>query len=81
MRGCRGIRLRTMVLGGGRYTTDADVVRFMNELSQLSTPGHRASVPRKAPAQERGRILSRFGVDASELSQDEQEGRETPHAS
>jgi hypothetical protein len=63
LHGANGVRLRTQRLGGGRYTTDADVVEFMRRLSEPSA----SSLP--VPASERGctasssesaRILQRF---------------------
>jgi hypothetical protein len=47
MRGARGgkIRLETLLIGGGRFTSDAAVAAFMQALSQPEAPSAAATAP------------------------------------
>jgi hypothetical protein len=44
-RGCRGVRLRTVQVGGSRMTCSTWVMTFLDELTARSIPGGAASTP------------------------------------
>jgi hypothetical protein len=70
MHGCRGIRLETLIVGGGRYTSRQAVQRFAERLSaaRAGSPGPaRESAPRTASRRARdseraGRELEQLGA-------------------
>ena len=64
LKGCRGIKLETVLAGSGRYTTDAWVASFMAGLSEGSTDKSRSKASRKALQREQQRIMGRFGLGA-----------------
>ena len=62
--GVRGVVLRTYPVGGGRFTSDADVAQFIAQLD-----GKRAPAPRPASAGDRNHLLDRFGLAEDELEE------------
>lgn len=61
LHGIRGATLRTVVLGGSRYTCDAWVASFMEELGRKRSPPRRGSAPPLAEPRRR-EIEERFRV-------------------
>ena len=70
MHGCRGIRLETVVIGGGRFTSREAVQRFAERLSEARTGGdqlgsvvgRRTAAQRQRQSAEAGRRLETMGA-------------------
>jgi hypothetical protein len=70
MHGCRGVRLETVVIGGGRFTSREAIQRFAERLSEARTGGDqlgqtvgcRTPARRQPDSEEAGRKLERQGA-------------------
>ena len=69
--GCRGVRLETVVIGGGRFTSREAVQRFAERLSQPRSTGgggppaavrYRTAARRQRDSERAGRKLEELGA-------------------
>jgi hypothetical protein len=63
LKGCRGIKLETIMVGGRRFTSTQAIQRFVNRLSQDNTQGDGPESESQKKRQARvDELLDRFGM-------------------
>jgi hypothetical protein len=68
LRGCRGVKLSTLNIGGRRYTTEAALLDFVRATTAAANGEQSPPTPATAARQRKTRrqeIRREFGIDAS----------------
>lgn len=81
LKGCKGVKLESICIGGKRYVTVSAIERFIEACSEADAPMDRVDVPitrQASPSAVRVRARRREEIEAARRRLDELTGRNNP---